>query len=71
MRGLGAASVVAIGNGSHDEQLLRIARLGIAVVGAEGASLRAVQAADLLVTSPLDALDLLLHPRRFIATLRE
>jgi len=36
----------------------------------EGAALEAVQAADIVVHDVRDALDLLLEPRRLIATLR-
>lgn len=68
--GLGAGGVVALGNGANDELMLRAAALGIAIIGPEGASQRAAQAADILVASPLDAMDLLLHPARIVATLR-
>jgi P-type E1-E2 ATPase len=67
---LGAAGVVAIGNGNNDVAMLQAARVGIAVCGAEGCSSAALGAAAVLVTSPLDALDLLLHPKRLTATLR-
>ncbi len=67
---LGGESVVAIGNGNNDVAMLQAARLGIAVCGAEGCSSAALAAADILVTSPLDALDLLLRPKRLTATLR-
>lgn len=67
---LGAEGVVAIGNGANDAGMLRAAAIGIAVIGAEGASVETLQAADVVTTSILDALDLLLKPRRLIATLR-
>jgi P-type E1-E2 ATPase len=66
----GASTVVAIGNGSNDVGMLRLATIGIAVLSEEGVSIRALQAADVLVRSPLDAIDLLLKPKRLIATLR-
>jgi len=50
--------------------MLRLARLGIAAIQREGAALEAVQAADIVVHDVRDALDLLLEPRRLIATLR-
>lgn len=50
--------------------MLRMAGVGIAVVQAEGASAEAVAAADVLVPSVTDALDLLLRPRRLVASLR-
>ncbi len=46
------------------------ARAGIALVQAEGASAEALAAADLMVLSATDALDLFLRPRRLIASLR-
>jgi len=45
--------------------------LGIAVVGPEGAAGAAVGAADVVVTDIRTALDLLLRPRRLVATLRQ
>lgn len=68
--GLGAAEVAALGNGANDEPMLRAAGLSIAVLGGEGASSDALAAAEVVTRSPLDALDLLLHPQRLVATLR-
>jgi soluble P-type ATPase len=62
--------VVAIGNGGNDTGMLRLAALGIAVLTTEGLAIRALQAADVLVHSPVEAIDLLLKPQRLIATLR-
>ena len=67
---LGPEHVVAVGNGSNDVGMLRLAAIGIAVMTLEGVSTRALQAADILVASPVDALGLLLSPKRLIATLR-
>ena len=67
---LGPARVVAIGNGANDAPMLRLAAIGIAVLSAEGVSTAALQAADVLAHGPIDAIDLLLHPKRLIATLR-
>jgi soluble P-type ATPase len=67
---LGAQGVVAVGNGNNDAAMLQAARLGITVCGAEGCSVAALGGAAILVTSPLDALDLLLFPKRLTATLR-
>ena len=62
--------VAAIGNGRNDWLMLERAALGIAVVGGEGASSRALMAADLVCTGITDGLDVLLLPRRLQATLR-
>jgi soluble P-type ATPase len=67
---LGADRVVAIGNGRNDRRMLEAAALGIAVIQREGASAESLRCADVVATDVLDALDLLRHPRRLIATLR-
>lgn len=70
VRRLGPMQVVAVGNGRNDTQMLKEAALGIAVIGAEGASPETIAAADVVCTDINDALDLLLAPRRLSATLR-
>ena len=67
---LGASGVAAIGNGANDAGMLQAAALSIAVIGREGASGEAVAAADVVVVGIADALDLLLNPKRLVATLR-
>ncbi|MFQ4136955.1 HAD family hydrolase [Nodosilinea sp. PGN35] len=67
---LGAEQVVAIGNGRNDAPMLKAAALGIALVQPEGGAVETLVAADIVSTSILDALDLLSHPKRIIATLR-
>jgi P-type E1-E2 ATPase len=67
---LGAAQVVAVGNGANDVAMLQVAALGIAVLGPEGMATAALTAADVLLGSIHDALDLLTQPRRLVATLR-
>lgn len=67
---LGAPQTIAIGNGANDALMLAAAGLGIAVLGQEGLSVAALQAADLVAPHITDALDLLLEPQRLIATLR-
>jgi len=62
--------VVAIGNGVNDARMLRAAALGIAALGREGLATAALQAADVVVASIEDALDLVLQPERMAATLR-
>ena len=66
---LGAEQVVAVGNGANDAAMLQAAALGIAVLGPEGLAVEALRAAD-VVAGIHEALDLLLHPRRLVATLR-
>jgi len=61
---------VAIGNGANDVAMLSEAAHGIAGLGPEGLAVSALLAADVLVASIDDALELLLNPKRLIATLR-
>jgi len=61
---------VAVGNGANDTEMLSAAAIGIAVLGPEGLSVETLRAADVVVSSIADALDLLLIPKRLIATLR-
>jgi len=70
VRRLGPSRVACIGNGRNDRLMLRLAAVGIAVLQAEGASAEALAAADLVVPDATDALDLFLHPRRLLASLR-
>jgi P-type E1-E2 ATPase len=67
---LGAEHVIALGNGANDAIMLRQAALGIAVLGGEGLATACLAAADVVVPSIESALDLLLYPRRLVATLR-
>jgi P-type E1-E2 ATPase len=67
---LGPTSVVALGNGANDAEMLRLAAIGVAILAGEGVAISALQAADVLAHGPLDAIDLLLHPKRLVATLR-
>lgn len=67
---LGCDRAVCIGNGRNDVLMLEISALAIAVIQSEGSSIQSVLAADIVTTSVLDALDLLIHPLRLAATLR-
>jgi soluble P-type ATPase len=51
--------------------MLAAARLGIAVVQREGAAVETVLAARMLCPDILSALELLIEPKRLIATLRD
>lgn len=67
---LGPTSVVAFGNGANDVGMLKLAALGIAVLSEEGVAIATLQAADVLAHGPINAINLLLQPKRLIATLR-
>jgi soluble P-type ATPase len=70
LRGTGGGGVVAVGNDMNDLEMFREADLAIAVLGAEGTAAAALVAADVICRSGEDAIDLLLHTDRLIATLR-
>jgi len=67
---LGAGKVVALGNENNDVLMLKAARPGIAVCLREGCSREALEASMIFVTSPVNAINLLLNPKSLIATLR-
>lgn len=67
---LGPTNVIAFGNGVNDNGMLRLAAIGVVIMTPEGIALRTLQAADVLIYGPVNALDLLLKPKRLIATLR-
>ena len=67
---LDADTVVAIGNGFNDTAMLEHAGLGIAVIGPEGAAAESVLKAKIVASDILSALELLLYPKRLMATLR-
>jgi P-type E1-E2 ATPase len=70
VEGLGAGTVVAVGNGANDSAMLERAALGIAILGPEGAAVKTLCKADIAVPDIRAALELLLYPKRLIATLR-
>ncbi|MBP8625708.1 MAG: HAD family hydrolase [Syntrophorhabdales bacterium] len=68
---LGPEKVAAIGNGANDAMMLKEAVLGIGVIGEEGCANSVLKEADLIVRDVNDALNILLHPERLMATLRD
>jgi soluble P-type ATPase len=70
VRRLGPVHVVAVGNGRNDVLMLEQAALAIAVLGTEGLSTEALEVADIVVRHAVDALGLLLRPKRLVASLR-
>lgn len=68
---LGTGSLVAIGNGRNDVEMIKQAAIGIAVVGPEGGSGELIGVADVVVNDINDALDLVANPLRLKATLRD
>ncbi|MCX7857962.1 MAG: HAD family hydrolase [Deltaproteobacteria bacterium] len=67
---LGPEKVLAIGNGANDALMLKEAALGIGVIGEEGCSNILLKEADIVVKDITEALNIVLHPERIIATLQ-
>jgi P-type E1-E2 ATPase len=67
---LGHDTVVAIGQGANDAEMLRAARLGICVLSLEGVARETLLACDLVSPTILSALELLEKPARLTASLR-
>jgi P-type E1-E2 ATPase len=68
---LGCEKTAAIGQGANDILMLKHAALGICVLSREGTAVPALMAARIVVPDILSALELLIHPLRIVATLRE
>ncbi len=62
--------VACLGNGFNDIQMFQAADLSVAVLDREGLCAGLLSHADVLVTSPEDGLNLLIHTNRLRATLR-
>ena len=68
---LGSESVVAIGQGANDAQMLAEAAIGICLISQEGTSTTALRSADLVLPDVHSALAMLEHPLRLVASLRK
>ncbi len=71
VRQLGAARVVAIGQGANDADMLKTAAIGVCVFSPEGIAIETLLNADVVVVDILSALELLEKPLRLVATLRQ
>jgi soluble P-type ATPase len=70
LQNIGSDHAAAIGNGRNDRLMVKEAALGIAVLGVEGSAIETLLACDVVCKSAQDALELLLNPKRLVATLR-
>lgn len=70
IRRIGAERTASIGNGRNDRLMLKESALGIALILKEGGAMETLLSADVVCTSIIDALELLTHPLRLVATLR-
>ena len=71
IRNLGAHSVVALGQGANDAEMLKTAALGICVLSPEGTAVEAMLVADLVMPDVFSALELLEKPMRIKGDLRK
>jgi len=62
---------VSIGNGLIDIELMKVVKLSIVTLQAEGVHVQTFLNSDIVVPSILDALDLFIDDQRLIATLRK
>jgi soluble P-type ATPase len=70
VRELGPDETVCVGNGRNDSLMVQEAVIGIVLILREGAAAATVRNADIVCGSAVDALSLLLNPKRLVATLR-
>lgn len=68
---LGRKSVIAVGNGNNDAEMLKNAELGIAVIGPEGTARGALMGAELISRDINDVFAIISNPQRLKATLRK
>jgi len=68
---LNPENCVAIGNGLIDLEMMKITKLSIVTLQAEGVYSKTLLESDIVVPSINDALDLLLDKERLVATLRK
>lgn len=62
---------VSIGNGLIDLELMKVVKLRIVTLQAEGVHVQTLLNSDIVILSILDALDLLIDPATLVATLRK
>lgn len=71
LRAIGAQHTVVIGNGRNDLEMARGSALSICIIGPEGTFAGLTEAADVIVGDIHTVFDLLNHPQRLCATLRD
>jgi len=68
---LGGNNTICFGNGYNDIRMFELAKISVAVLEEEGMCSNLISVSDILVKSIEDGIDLLLKPKRLIATLRK
>jgi soluble P-type ATPase len=70
LNSINSSKTICIGNGFNDSLMLKNSIIGISVIQKEGASVNAINSADIVCFSIIDALELINNPLRIKATLR-
>jgi P-type E1-E2 ATPase len=70
LKQLHPSEIIAIGNGRNDRDMLNEAKVGVVVLGEEGAATESMMAADLVVPNIFSILKMLHDTRKLSATLR-
>ena len=70
IKALGSSRCAAFGNGNNDAKMLKEAALGVSVMGEEGCAAATLLSGDVVCKKIEEALELLLFPKRVVATLR-
>ncbi len=70
LKSLGSQNCIAVGNGNNDSLMLKEACISITIMGDEGCCVKTLKNSDIVCKNIIDALELIVHPKRLIATLR-
>lgn len=70
VKSLNSSEVIAFGNGANDELMLKNSALGVCILGDEGCATKTLLNSNITCKNIIDGLELLLNPKRIIATLR-
>lgn len=68
---LGPDTCASIGNGLIDVELMKVVKLRIVTLQAEGVHVQTLQNSDIVIPTINDALDLFIDQQRLVATLRK
>ncbi len=68
---LGSNQVIAVGNGRNDGSMLAEAVIGISVLGPEGTATSSLLKSDVIVRNINQVFEIILNPKRLVATLRK
>lgn len=68
---LDPGKTIAVGNGNNDELMLKESAIGVAILGEEGLSTKALLASDIVVRDIMNLFDIIANGKRIIANLRK